>query len=210
MGHDTDEGDLLDGDPPWDPWTPGEVASRLAGASLRWYVVAGWAIDLFLGRVTRAHGDIEIGIPAGSFPAVREALGDFEFDVVGSGRRWRLDSPAFADHFQTWVRSPATGLYHLDVFRDPHDGETWLCRRDTSIRMPYQELVHIDRNSIPYMSPEIVLLFKAKHNRDKDRADLNLVLPLLKSSQLCWLSEKLEMLHPGHPWLGELQRQLAV
>jgi hypothetical protein len=101
VGYDTDEGDLLDGHPPWDPWTPGEVAGRLAGASLRWYVVAGWAIDLFLGRVTRAHEDIEIGIPAGSFPVVREALGDFEFDVVGSGRRWPLDSPAFAEHFQT-------------------------------------------------------------------------------------------------------------
>ena len=210
MGYDTDEGDLLDGNPPWDPWTPGEVAGRLAGASLRWYVVAGWAIDLFLGRVTRAHEDIEIGIPAGSFPVVREALGDFEFDVVGSGRRWPLDSPAFAEHFQTWVRSPATGQYHLDVFRDPHEGETWLCRRNTSIRVPYHELVLIDRNSIPFMSPEIVLLFKAKYNRDKDRADLNLVLPLLESSQLCWLSEKLEMLHPGHPWLEKLQLQLEV
>jgi hypothetical protein len=32
---------------------------------------------------------------------------------------------------------------------------------------------------VPYLLPEIVLLFKAKHRRPKDRADFDGVLPLL-------------------------------
>src|SRR5438132_14268800 len=27
-----------------------------------WYVAGGWAIDLFVGRVTREHGDLEVAV----------------------------------------------------------------------------------------------------------------------------------------------------
>ncbi len=32
------------------PWRPAEVAARLEGVSTPWYVVAGWALDLFRGE----------------------------------------------------------------------------------------------------------------------------------------------------------------
>lgn len=36
-----------------------------------------------------------------------------------------------------------TGNYLLDVFREPHDGDTWVCRRDQTIRLPVARgLVH--------------------------------------------------------------------
>jgi 8-oxo-dGTP pyrophosphatase MutT (NUDIX family) len=204
-------GTSLGEDPPWLPWTPDEVAARLFGVGTRWYVVAGWAIDLFVGSPTRHHEDIEIGIPAGGFPAIRSRFAEFECDVVGSvdggeGMRWPLESPAFDEHFQTWFREPATGVYRLDVFRDPHDGDTWFCRRDHSISLPYDRVIMRSAAGIPYMSPEIVLLFKAKHNRDKDRADLAAVRPLLTDDQVHWLREGIEQLHPGHAWLVELDR----
>ena len=82
-------------DPPWDPWHPADIARLLAGVTVPWYVAGGWAIDLFIGRQTREHGDLEIAIPASAFAAIRGVLPDYEFDVVGSGRRWPLDSPAF-------------------------------------------------------------------------------------------------------------------
>jgi hypothetical protein len=200
-----ERGVLVGEDPPWEPWRPEHVAELLGRAALRWYVVAGWAIDLFIGRETRVHEDIEIGVPAAAFPSARDALGAFELDVVGDGRRWALDDvAAFELHFQTWVRDPNTGVYHLDVFRDPHDGDTWLCRRDTSISMPYDELVRRTSGGIPYMAPHVVLLFKAKHDRAKDRHDLDTVLPALSDVEREWLGANLARLHPGHPWLGTL------
>jgi hypothetical protein len=33
---------------------------------------------------------------------VRAALADFDIEVIGSGRRWPLDSPAFDVMTQTW------------------------------------------------------------------------------------------------------------
>ena len=95
-------------DPPWDAWHPLEITERLAGVDVPWCVVAGWALDLFRGEVTREHEDLEIAVPAGRFGVIRAALADFEVEVVGSGRRWPLGSAAFDVMMQTWVREPAT------------------------------------------------------------------------------------------------------
>jgi len=186
-------------------WTPNEIAQRLAGISTPWYVAAGWALDLFRGVQTRAHGDIEIAIPAAGFPEVRRRFPGYVFDAVGSGRIWEDAAPeVLAAVHQTWVRDPATGNYLLDVFREPHDGDTWICRRDESIRLPYSDIVHHTRNGIPYLAPELVLLFKAKHARRKDQADFEGAVPHMTSAQRETLAELLARVHPGHPWIAGL------
>jgi hypothetical protein len=198
------EGGITVTRPAWDAWGPGEVAGRLAGTDARWYVVGGWALDLFLGEPTRPHEDLEIGVAAGDFDAVRAALGDHEFDVVGSGRRWPLNSPAFARTYQTWVRDPASGVYRLDVFREPHDCDTWIFRRDETLRLPYSRVLLRTPQGVPYLTPEIVLLFKAKEPRPKDHADLDVVLPTLGPVRRAWLRRALARRYPGHPWLALL------
>jgi hypothetical protein len=190
---------------PWDPWHPPEVAERLSAVDVPWCVAAGWAIDLHRGVTSRAHEDIEIAIPSAGFSEIRRALSDFEFKVVGSGHIWPLESGAFDVMHQTWVRDRRTGMYHLDVFREPHDGATWVFRRDETVRRPYAEIIRTTKDGIPYMVPEIVLLFKAKHGRPKDDADFNGVLPLLDVTQRTWLENALERVHPGHRWLAPLR-----
>ncbi|MEW2514519.1 hypothetical protein [Streptomyces sp. NPDC046870] len=186
-------------------WTPSEVAQRLAGISAPWYVAAGWALDLFRGTRTRAHGDIEIAVPAASFPEVRHRFPGYVFDAVGSGRIWEDATPeALAAVHQTWLRDPATGNYLLDVFREPHDGDTWICRRDESIRLPYGDIVHHTQDGIPYLAPELVLLFKAKHARQKDQADFEATVLHMTSAQRETLAGLLARVHPGHLWLAGL------
>jgi hypothetical protein len=169
-------------------------------------VAAGWALELFRGEVTRDHEDLEIAVPAGQFGPVRAALAGFDLEVVGSGHRWPLDSPAFGVMHQTWVRDRATGTYRLDIFREPHDCDTWICRHDHSIRRPYEQLIAHTPDGIPYLAPEVVLLFKARHARPKDHADFTGVLPLLGPDRQAWLRAMLARLHPGHRWLTYLQQ----
>jgi hypothetical protein len=188
----------------WDPWDPAEVARRLAGVTAPWYVAAGWALDLWHGRQTRPHHDIEIAVPAGAFDQVREALPGYVLEPVGSGRRWPLGDDTLRVTHQTWVREPDTGVYRLDVFREPHDGDIWICRRDPRIRLPYAWIVHRTADGIPYLAPEIVLLFKAKATRPHDEADLDRALPRLDDRRRAWLRWAVGRVHPGHPWLDRI------
>lgn len=182
-------------------WTPEKVMRRLSGVDVPWAFVGGWAVDLFRGSVSREHEDVEIAVPKASFWAIREALPELDFAIVAAGRTWSLsDDIAFAMTHQTWGRDRASGDYVLDVFREPHDGDVWICRRFPSIRMPYAELFRRNADGFPYTIPEVVLLFKAKLARPKDEQDLEGVLPLLSPSSRRWLREALERVHPGHPW----------
>jgi hypothetical protein len=186
-------------------WTPTEVVHQLTGIATPWYVAAGWALDLFRGKQTREHGDIEIAIPASSFPEVRDRFPGYVFDAVGDGQVWENATPdLLAATHQTWLRDPATGNYLLDVFREPHDGDIWICRRDEGIRLPYRDIIQRTPDGIPYLAPELVLLFKAKHARRKDRADFDTTVPYLSSTQRATLAGLLARVHPGHHWLADL------
>lgn len=186
-------------------WTPGDVARHLAGVAAPWYVAAGWALDLFRGGQTREHEDIEIAVPAGRFGQVRDCFPQYVFDAAGSGRIWPDASPeVLAGTVQTWLRDPATGDFLLDVFREPHDGDTWICRRDETVRLPYGDIILRTADGIPYLSPEYVLLFKAKLVRPKDQRDFDGTVPLMTTRQRETLSEILRRVHPGHVWLDSL------
>jgi hypothetical protein len=186
-------------------WTPRDIAHHLTGVATPWYVAAGWALDLFRGTETREHGDLEIAIPAAHFPEIRARFPGYIFDTVDSGRIWKNATPdVLAVTHQTWLRDPATGNYLLDVFREPHDGTTWICRRDETIRFPYRDIIYHTPDGIPYLAPELVLLFKAKHARPKDQADFTETIPRLTPAQRETLAYLLTRVHPDHRWLADL------
>jgi len=198
---------------PWDPWRPEDVARLLDPAGFRWYVAAGWAIDLFLGGKPRSHEDLEITVPNSRFDEVAEALGRFEIFVITDRREATPLEQArdrLADTHQTWIRDPSTRCWCFDVFREPSDGETWICRRDPSITLPYAHVIERTENGIPYGRPEIVLLFKAKHaQEEKNERDFARTLPALEPARRAWLRGALERVHPAHPWLAALHRSAA-
>lgn len=199
----------------WEPWHPAEAARVLADVRAPWYVAAGWAIDLFLGGHHREHEDLEIAVPSDRFGEVAAALAEYELYVPGRiGDRyvaWPIaDEPERLElHDQTLVREPATDRWRLDVFREPSDGDTWICKRDEAIRMPYAELIERTADGTPYARPEIVLLFKATRSNpdeaiERDEADLAAVLEVLEPRRRRVLGELLERVAPRHPWLRRL------
>ena len=101
------------------------------------------------------------------------------------------------------TRRPA--LWRLDVMREPWEGDTWVCRRDPRIRRPGSEVIAFTADGIPYQQPEVALLFKAKHTREKDQADFEASCRCSARSR-AWLAEALELVHPGHAWIGRSGR----
>jgi Aminoglycoside-2''-adenylyltransferase len=192
----------------WDAWRPEEVARLLDGVSVPWYVAAGWALDLFVGEQRREHEDLEIAVPNTRFDELVPALDGFEPWVI-TGRNeatpLRDARDQLAETHQTWIREPATGLWRFDVFREPSDGDTWICRRDPAIRMPYARVIERTDDGIPYGRPEVILLYKAKHaERERDEQDFRDVAPRLEPERRSWLAEALKIVHPGHPWQAAL------
>jgi hypothetical protein len=192
----------------WDAWPPEHVARLLEGVDVPWYVAAGWALELFVGEQRREHEDLEIAVPNAGFDEVADALSGLElFVITGPGEATPLEDARdrLADTHQTWVREPATGLWRLDVFREPSDGDTWICRRHAGIRMPYDRLIEWTEDGIPYGRPEVILLYKAKHaHRERDRRDFADVAQRLDPERVRWLTNALELVHPGHPWIADL------
>ncbi len=194
----------------WAAWEPAEAADRLAGVQAPWYVAAGWAIDLFLGGKRREHEDLEIAIPAVSLPELVDTLAGFEIYAVrvpGKGIFTPLaeSGPGLSETHQTWVRDPESGDWKLDLFREPSTGETWICRRDERIGMPFSEAIRFTDDGIPYGRPEIVLLFKARHSaQEKNQADFAAALPRLGPEERDRLAGWLDLVHPGHEWIEPL------
>ena len=193
----------------WDAWRPDQVARGLEGVEAPWYVAAGWAIDLFLGGTHREHEDLEIAVPNNRIDEIVAAFPELEFCVITGpaeaipleGARDRLEQT-----HQTWAREREANLWRFDVFREPSDGDTWVCRRDDTIRLPYNRVIERSESGIPFCRPEIALLFKAKHaHRDRDRRDFEATVPRLELERREWLAEALERVHPGHPWLDGLK-----
>jgi hypothetical protein len=60
------------------------------------------------------------------------------------------------------------------VFREPREAGDWIFRRDRRIRRALATAVDHDPTGIPYLVPELVLLYKAREPREKDEADFGL------------------------------------
>jgi hypothetical protein len=84
---------------------------------------------------------------------------------------------------------------------DEGTGAEWVCHRHADIRLPLREVIAQTPSGLPYLRPEIQLLWKAKDTRPKDDADFALVFPLLAREAGQWLMEVLRRHYPHHAWL---------
>jgi hypothetical protein len=83
-------------------------------------------------------------------------------------------------------------------------GEQWLFRRLPTIGRSEATLGDTTPEGIPYLAPEIQLLYKAKGLRLQDEADFIQTLPVLHRERRNWLRDSLTQVHPHHPWLDQL------
>lgn len=152
---------------------------------------------------------IEICVPAHRFEEVRPAFPDCAFYEVDKGELRLVppgSSPDPATH-QTWVLDPSAGRWRLDAFREPVEDGIWIFRRNPAIRRPFDEIVERTPDGIPYLAPEVVLLFKARHTLPKDMTDLASVLPALDDARRAWLASAIATAYPDHDWLDAVGEQ---
>ncbi|MGH2610712.1 MAG: hypothetical protein ACRDHF_16645, partial [Tepidiformaceae bacterium] len=58
---------------------------------------------------------------------------------------------------------------------------------------------------LPTVVPEVLLAFKARDLRRRDRLDFEALLPRLDQQQHDWLRDAISLM--GHPWMSQLARR---
>ena len=99
----------------------------------------------------------------------------------------------------SWARRTSDGPWQLDVTVGDGTQTHWIYRRDPEVTRPWHEAVLHTAGGVPYLAPEVQLLFKSKDSRSKDDLDAAEVIPGLTPTRLEFLSSHLDS---NHPWRG--------
>lgn len=191
---------------PWRKASPEDGVRWLAAFESRWWIAGGWALDLFAERQTREHKDLDIGVLRGDAPKVLSALGGWEAYEAKDGVLTRLEpvTPPRPSVNSLWCRPVGTREWAMEFMFDDGDEESWIYRRDSSIRSSWRTAIRRSPQGIPYLAPEIQLLFKSQAMRPEDSADFAVTAPRLEPRARAWLKDALSKSNPYHPWLRDL------
>lgn len=121
-------------------------------------------------------------------------------------RYW--DGEAFLEKIpNVWLRKDRESPWALEVmFQNSRDGQ-WIYRRNEAIQRKIDDIGFITRDGIPYLRPEIQLLYKGGGSlyRETDLDDLKSILPVLSDDSKQWLISALQTEFPdGHDWIDIL------
>jgi GrpB-like predicted nucleotidyltransferase (UPF0157 family) len=182
------------------------VAQELAGYPHPWYISSGWALDLFIGQPQRVHHDTDIVVRRCDQLVLQQHLTE---------RGWQLLTPLHGK-LEPWpphmflhlprhqVHAHRDGAF-MDFLISEIEHGLWRYRREPSIVQSGERIGLETADGLPYLAPELVLLFKSKNTgqqeRPKDQQDFERVLPYLEPARRAWLRWALLVTHPEHSWL---------
>lgn len=174
----------------------------------RYWIAGGWALDLFADRVRRPHTDVDVLVLARDLHHVADTFTNprptLENPNTGDTRPWMPG--------ETLTPGPDVLAFPDELFPAPvriifaaSDGDDWVYHRGRgTIRKPLDEITLT--NGLPYLAPEIVLLYKSRSDRPKDTEDFHDVVDLLTPARRAWLHARIAPRHPDHPWLPALNQ----
>ena len=138
-----------------------------------WWVAEGWALDLHLEKVTRAHKDLDIGIFRTDAPDVVAALSHWKFFEAKDGVLSALIAghPPREEVNSLWAKRAQAAQWELELMLDASNVESWVFRRDVRITRPLASAIRRNSEGIAYLAPEIQLLYKARATRAQDQAE---------------------------------------
>ncbi len=177
-----------------------DVVGTFARASFRWWVAGGHALELHVGESWRTHADIDVGIVRMDADALRDHLAGWDIQIAAAGElsAWTGGVlTAAKSQNNLWCRREAGGPWELDLLVGEGTADEWIYKRDPELRRSWSDVILGSEDGVPYLAPEVQLLFKSKGQRPKDDVDAQLVIPRLSEDRRAWLMAHLP---DGHDW----------
>ena len=163
------------------------ACSLLSSLTVPYWITGGWAIDLAVGRVTRDHADVDVMMLERDKHALWSDLTGVDVEPAGALGPGRLV-----------LHSDRLPL-PTEVFLSRAAGTCLVYRRGAQSVTRALAGITRRRDGIPYLAPEVVLLFKARSKAAKDQHDVATALPLLDAGQRSWLHDTLKLQPHGKP-----------
>lgn len=180
----------------------------------RW-IAGGWAVDFLVGEVRREHSDLDVLVLAADFDHFVDRMRPFEPMVIDGPTKERQPAERGFDiepgrMTVEFTRNLPPGCGDIQVLFALSDDSDWIFHRGRKVRWPLANLTRHSPSGTPYLTPEIVLLLKARDNREKDQADFVDAVPFLSPEQLSWLRPRLAPpWNQPHPWDATIAEALG-
>lgn len=192
---------------PWEPLTPAAIGELLGRVGVPWWIAGGWALDLFLGYESRPHDDTDVLVLRPDQLTVQRALAGWDLhaaDPPKTLRPWLSGEELPVGVHDVWCRPSPSAPWALQLMLAETEGDEWVYRRDRRVRRPVAALGCVSPDGLPYLAPEVQLLYKAAPTpRAKDSADFAAVAPRLPADRRDWLRDALAVCAPtAHGWPG--------
>jgi hypothetical protein len=188
---------------PWQALSIDEVAALFDGLAARWWIAGGQAIDLFIGSSTRHHQDVDVAVLRPDQLTVQAHLDGWDLRVAHDGRltHWAPGRLLAAHEHGIWARPNPASPWRLELLVDDVIDGDWVYRRNPAVRLPLDRLGRTAATAVPYLRPEVVLLYKARRPRAPDEHDAAAAIPRLSGSERAWLAAAIAEDTLDHHWL---------
>ena len=125
------------------PYHPRDILSLLGSAPFQWWIAGGWSFDLFLGRQTRDHFDVDIAISRDDQLLAQHYLKTWDFwstrrhengDIIL--RAWELGETLGYEYPGVWARETTHSPWRFEFLFHEIREQTWAFRYDENIQRP--------------------------------------------------------------------------
>lgn len=194
-----------------------QIINAMSGFPAPWALGGGWAVDAWIGEVTREHGDVDVIVFSEDHRTVYDQLRGWQLahhqNLPDDGNElWDGRRLVYPDHLHGRVECgeevPEGGAlwaeqgWHLDVQFNDREGAGWVLSREPLVTLPVEQSWRQSPLGAPTVVPEVLLFYKAVDMRRRDKQDFTRLLPHLSDTQRTWLHNALSRV--GHPWLAQL------
>lgn len=206
-----------------------QLCGVMQGLRAPWAICGGMAVDLYLGRATRPHGDVDLCVVEDDRAQVLRHVLDRGWHVCefrGNGKVRPLDAQSVSERgrnlmclqpeggavrfwpcdeegllWHEFLQEDMRVLNYFECLFSERSGDELIPAGLAGARRAMDKAI-LRREGVPFLAPEIVLAYKALRAQEaKHQADFAVLLPHLDAEQRAWLRQ---CLSAGHPWLEAL------
>lgn len=208
-----------------------ELYNHLCDMNVEWHLCGGFAIDVYLGVITRRHKDIDITVSFDDMELCIQYLKSKGWEIDAPIGNQRLVPIEFAlEHkelyfdniwcykkdndfiktektdgvfkYMKFIDREQTELDFIEVLFNKVENGIFYYRKNHNI-MINTDMAFIKKDRISMLAPEVILLYKSRNHENNDyKHDYDSVIDKLEKERYDWFINTMNIEYPeGHPWL---------